>query len=145
MLVRERSRFRAYQTSPARPPDCRERRACNDLAAARSEQFKTKVEGWIKEQEEKVGAIQKANRELNEKIADIEDKIKHAEEEGLPERDDRNRNKKQSSQTDANGDEIKNENESSEETESEVGQDVIETPDSESEAGTDDNTEQPIV
>jgi len=66
-----------------------------DLEAARSEQFKTKVEGWIKEQQDKVAAIQKANRELNEKIADIESKMSKVDEEGLPDREEyRGKNKK---------------------------------------------------
>ena len=70
-----------------------------DLIAARSEQFKEKVQGWINEQQEKIAAIQKANRELNEKIADIEDKMSKVEEDGLPDRPDRGR-KKPASETD---------------------------------------------
>jgi len=62
-----------------------------DLQAARSEQFKEKVSGWIKEQQDKIAAIQKANRELNEKIADIESKMSKVEEEGLPDRPEHER------------------------------------------------------
>lgn len=76
-----------------------------DLLAARSEQFKEKVSGWIKEQQEKIAAIQKANRELNEKIADIESKVATVEVEGLPDRPEHerrnNKNRKDKPQQDA--------------------------------------------
>ncbi len=76
-----------------------------DLEAARSEQFKEKVSGWIKEQQDKIAAIQKANRELNEKIADIESKMERVDEEGLPDREEyRNKNKKASNTADVNSD-----------------------------------------
>lgn len=76
-----------------------------DLEAARSEQFKEKVSGWIKEQQDKIAAIQKANRELNEKIADIESKMESVDEEGLPDREDyRNKNKKSGNAADVKAD-----------------------------------------
>lgn len=50
-----------------------------DLLAARSEEFKTKLQGWIKEQKDKIEDIIKSNRELNDKIADIENKITEVE------------------------------------------------------------------
>lgn len=89
-----------------------------DLLAARSEQFKEKVSGWIKEQQEKIAAIQKANRELNEKIADIENKVVKVEEEGLPDRPEHERrkgkaNKAQDATASTDSNETSNENSSS--------------------------------
>jgi hypothetical protein len=51
----------------------------NDLINARNESFKSKLETWIKEQQSKIADIQKANRELNQKIASIEKKIERVE------------------------------------------------------------------
>ncbi len=50
-----------------------------DLTNARNPDFKQKIEGWIKEQQEKAADIQKTNRELNQKIASIEKKIEQVD------------------------------------------------------------------
>jgi hypothetical protein len=50
-----------------------------DLTYARNPDFKTKIERWIKEQQDKINDIQKTNRELNQKIAAIEKKIEQVD------------------------------------------------------------------
>ncbi len=46
-----------------------------DLLRARNNDFKAKIETWINEQQDKIADIQKANRELNQKIASVEEKM----------------------------------------------------------------------